>query len=212
MQKRTSIYVLLWAALALSGCVTSAQKSKVVSVNQQEKSAVSTQAVPTPTVSANGVEVSASNNKSKGTSLPPEPEPDDPVTEWGKQTGGKTIRVEFGKNKSRTWKQDGMQVQAQVKSQSAIYKTKCVIRTSDVYLINAKAGQTMTVKITSKKIKYGNDWEEDASFDVFNARTNQRLDGGDLSWNQKLPETGDYAILVSGSRDFSDYTLEITVR
>lgn len=202
MKRQTWIYGLLLLAVTVNGCSSSAQQSKVAPVNQQEKSAASAQTAPSP---------AANKNTTARTSLPAEPASDDSVTEWGKQTGGKTIRVEFSSNKRKQWLENETPVSAQFTTQSAQYKTSWIRGTTDVYLVKAQVGQTMTVKVSADEKKGVPNSNEDAAFDVFNARTNQRLEGGDQSWSLKLPETGDYAILVVGDHGNTDYTLKIEI-
>lgn len=79
---------------------------------------------------------------------------------------------------------------------------------SDVYTIDAKARQKMTVKITSV--------EKNAVFQIQtpNGVYVAGADEGDdaMIWSGSLPETGDYQIIVGGTRGNATYKLIVTVR
>jgi len=78
--------------------------------------------------------------------------------------------------------------------------------TRDLYLLRARAGQTLTVHITSL--------EDNAVFDVYRAGSRQHLDGAQetTDWTGELPRNGDYVIEVGGTRGNATYTLEVTIR
>ncbi|HEX8131195.1 MAG TPA: hypothetical protein VF527_19000 [Pyrinomonadaceae bacterium] len=87
-------------------------------------------------------------------------------------------------------------------------KNSVVRGTRDRYTLGARAGQKMSVSITSV--------ERNA---VFTIRTpaGDMLEGageahGAKSWSGKLPESGDYVIEVGGTRGNATYTLKVTVR
>jgi ABC-type glycerol-3-phosphate transport system substrate-binding protein len=142
------------------------------------------------------------------------------VAEFGKQTGGKTIRVEFVPSQStaqreKTWTDNGVQIKARFTPQSAKYETVWAQGATDVYLVNAQAGQTLKVNIKAIKQKDMQEavFEQIATIGVYNAGTNQRFEGkDDNSWRGKLSETGDYAITVVCAHGETKYTLEIEVK
>lgn len=78
----------------------------------------------------------------------------------------------------------------------------------DVYTIGAKAKQRLTVKITSV--------EKNAVFQIQtpNGIYVAGADEGDdaMSWSGSLPETGDYQIIVGGTRGNATYKLTVAVR
>ena len=91
---------------------------------------------------------------------------------------------------------------------SAVVSNAVVRGDRDTYTIGAKAKQTMTVKITSV--------EKNA---VFQIQTPNGLyvagaDEGDdaMSWSGSLPETGDYQIIVGGTRGNAAYKLTVSVK
>ncbi len=78
----------------------------------------------------------------------------------------------------------------------------------DTYIAGAKAGQKMTVKITSV--------EKNAVFFI------EKPDGGYLenagegddqtTWTGTLPDDGDYKITVAGTRGNATYKLSVTIK
>lgn len=91
---------------------------------------------------------------------------------------------------------------------TATLKNSVVRGTRDRYLINARAGQKMTVSITSV--------ERNAAFAIY-APSHDTLEGASehqevKNWSGKLPESGDYVIEVGGTRGNATYTLKVTVR
>ena len=78
----------------------------------------------------------------------------------------------------------------------------------DTYLVGAKEGQTMTLKITSP--------ENNAVFQVMDAEGNYLQDAGEeddaTSLSGNLPLTGDYKIIVGGTRGNASYKLTITIK
>src|SRR3954462_14011759 len=76
----------------------------------------------------------------------------------------------------------------------------------DRYLLNARAGQTLIVHITSE--------ENNAVFDIYRPGGRHALENAQEStdWTGALPRSGDYIIEVGGTRGNASYTLEVTVR
>lgn len=86
---------------------------------------------------------------------------------------------------------------------AATVRTAVVRGTRDTFLVAARKGQKMTVSITSL--------EKNAVFDI------QAPNGGLLkqettSWSGKLPSTGDYRVIVGGTRGNASYTLRVSVK
>ncbi|HEY0005375.1 MAG TPA: hypothetical protein VGB17_11250 [Pyrinomonadaceae bacterium] len=91
---------------------------------------------------------------------------------------------------------------------TAILRGTVVRGTTDNYLLGARAGQTMTVHITAKA--------RNAVFQIY-APNGDALEGaGEMSdakdWSGELPQSGDYTIVVGGTRGNASYTLEVTIR
>ncbi len=79
-----------------------------------------------------------------------------------------------------------------------------VIRgTRDRYVLEAQAGQTMTVDLTSL--------ENNAVFDIINRSTNSPLVQESTVWRGALPTSGNYEIVVGGTRGNATYTLTVGI-
>jgi hypothetical protein len=79
----------------------------------------------------------------------------------------------------------------------------------DRYTVGAKAGQTMSVKITSV--------EKNAVFQICFAGEQECLPGageGDdaMKWSGQLPVDNEYVIVVGGTRGNATYTLTISIK
>jgi ABC-type phosphate/phosphonate transport system substrate-binding protein len=170
--------------------------------------------------------VTATVSPTPSTSLPDiassqtEAQESERVADFGKQTGGKTIRVEFVPSQStdqreKTWTDNGVQIKARFTPQSAKYETAWAQGTTDVYLVNAQAGQTLKVSVRAVEQKEMRkaELEQTAVIEVYNARTNKPLEGeNDNYWRGKLSETGDYAITVVCAHGGTKYVLEVEAK
>ncbi|HYG11022.1 MAG TPA: hypothetical protein VD835_13820 [Pyrinomonadaceae bacterium] len=91
---------------------------------------------------------------------------------------------------------------------SATLKNSVVRGTRDRYLLEARAGQRMTVNITSV--------ERNAVFTIHTPAGDPIEGAGEAhestSWSGSLPESGDYVIEVGGTRGNATYTLKVAVR
>ena len=90
---------------------------------------------------------------------------------------------------------------------TVVLKGTVVNNTLNNYLLNAKAGQTMSVHLTSPS---GKAW-----FDLYprndrGALTDSAEDTKDFEG--RLPQSGDYVISVYSETGTTRYTLEVTVR
>ena len=79
----------------------------------------------------------------------------------------------------------------------------------DRYYLGAKAGQTMSVKITST--------EKNAVFQIYFHGEEESLPGaGDnddaTNWSGELPIDNEYVIVVGGTRGNANYTLTISIK
>jgi hypothetical protein len=79
----------------------------------------------------------------------------------------------------------------------------------DRYYLGAKAGQTMTVKITSL--------ESNAVFQIYFAGEQEALQGAGeeddaTSWSGELPADNEYVIVVGGTRGNATYKLTISIK
>ncbi|MGB3265634.1 MAG: hypothetical protein WBA89_16945 [Microcoleus sp.] len=71
-----------------------------------------------------------------------------------------------------------------------------------IYLIRAKQGQTMNIEIQSV--------EGNAVFKVVDPNTNAVAEG-EKSWSGKLPQTGQYQVVVGTERGGASYTLSVAI-
>ena len=78
----------------------------------------------------------------------------------------------------------------------------------DTYLVGADKNQYMVVSIMSI--------ENNAVFQVIDRNTGYYLDGAGefddtMRWEGKLPSSGDYKIIVGGTRGNAEYTLKVFI-
>lgn len=91
---------------------------------------------------------------------------------------------------------------------SAVLSNSVIRGDEDTYIVGAKAGQKMSVKITSV--------ESNAAFFI------EKSGGGYLEsagegddqtvWTGMLPESGDYKIVVAGTRGNATYKLSLKIK
>jgi len=95
------------------------------------------------------------------------------------------------------------------KGKSSITLSNAVIRGErDTYIVGAKAGQRMAVRVTAL--------ENNAAFQIEGPH-GEFLDGAGetddaTNVSVSLPETGDYRIVVGGTRGNASYKLTVTIR
>ena len=88
-------------------------------------------------------------------------------------------------------------------SSTAMVEDAVVRGTRNRYVLAARRGQTMTVRITSL--------EDNAVFDI-NAARGKRLATETTEWTGELASAGNYVISVGGTRGNASYRLEVTIR
>lgn len=86
---------------------------------------------------------------------------------------------------------------------SASVQNAVVRGTRDNYLLNARARQTINVSISSV--------ENNAVFDII-APNGQTIKAETTSFSGSLPATGDYKIVVGGTRGNATYTLQVSIK
>jgi hypothetical protein len=78
-------------------------------------------------------------------------------------------------------------------------------RDGDAYVLNVRAGQTMLVHVTSKG--------DSAAVEVVDRNGNAVAGNSQPNdWSGKMPENGDYRIIVRLTKGATAYTLEVTIR
>lgn len=93
-------------------------------------------------------------------------------------------------------------------STSTVLKNSVIRGDIDTYLLGARKGQTMTVRITSL--------EDNAVFLIYKPGGKEALEGAGegedaMEWSGELPATGDYVIEVGGTRGNATYKLEVKI-
>jgi hypothetical protein len=92
---------------------------------------------------------------------------------------------------------------------SALLEGSVIRGERDVYLVRAMAGQTLRVFVGSL--------EDNAVFTIVDATTGKALKGSEEGNDTKrfictLPSTGDYRIIVGGTRGNAEYIMKIEIR
>lgn len=85
---------------------------------------------------------------------------------------------------------------------SASYSNSVIRGDRDTYILGAKAGQFMTVSITSH--------EDNAGFQIV-APNGTSLVDDDTNWTDELPRDGNYKIIVGSGRGNATYTIRFSV-
>ena len=86
---------------------------------------------------------------------------------------------------------------------SATIENAVVRGTRDTYLLNARAGQKMTLSISSV--------EKNAVFDII-APNQRAISREATSGSFILPKTGDYRVIVGGTRGNATYKLQVSIK
>ncbi|AFY52784.1 hypothetical protein Riv7116_0176 [Rivularia sp. PCC 7116] len=100
--------------------------------------------------------------------------------------GNRTIRIKFD-----------------IGTSSKTVKDSVVRGTRDIYLLGANTGQQMNLNIASL--------EDNAVFDVISPN-GQILQQETKNWSGKLPQNGDYQIVVGGTRGNATYELATEIK
>jgi hypothetical protein len=104
---------------------------------------------------------------------------------------GITKRVRFAKGKS-----------------SATFSNAVIRGERDTYILGAKAGQRMTVRVTAL--------ENNAAFQIETPGGGYFQGAGEMddatNVTVRLPDTGDYRIIVGGTRGNASYRLTVSIR
>jgi hypothetical protein len=91
-------------------------------------------------------------------------------------------------------------------SSSTTIQSKVSLALPDTFIVGARAGQVMSVRITAPR--------KSATFAIMTAKTTKSLtDTYNSNWTGTLPETGDYIIYVEGGNEKgSTYSITITIK
>lgn len=89
-------------------------------------------------------------------------------------------------------------------SSSATVQGRVSIALPDTLLVGARAGQVMTVQLTSA--------QKSVKFSVMSPVSTSLIADNTRSWTGTLPETGDYYIMVDGDERGGTYNMTITIK
>jgi len=109
------------------------------------------------------------------------------------------VQLETGESKPAS-----RRVQFRRGSSSATVSGKVSIALPDTYLVGARAGQTMTVQLTSPA--------KSVTFLVMSPVSTSLIADNARTWTGTLPENGDYHIIVDGDERGGTYTMTITIK
>ena len=120
----------------------------------------------------------------------------------GKQyrdAGTTIVNLETGESKPAF-----RRVQFQRGSSSATVQGKASIALPDTFLVGARAGQTMTVRLTAPR--------QSVRFLVMSPKTTSLIADNARTWTGTLPETGDYHIIVDADERGGTYSMTISIK
>lgn len=89
-------------------------------------------------------------------------------------------------------------------SSSATLQGRVSIALPEHYLVGARAGQVMTVQLTSP--------QKSVRLTLMTPTSTTLLADNARSWSGALPETGDYSIIIDGDERGGTYTMTITIK
>lgn len=100
-------------------------------------------------------------------------------------------------------KPSSRRVQFRRGASSTTVQGRVSLELSDTWIVGARAGQVMTVQLTSpRKVR----------FMLMTSRTTESLADNTRSWTGTLPETGDYILLVDTDAKAAPYSMTITIK
>ncbi len=116
-----------------------------------------------------------------------------------REASSRMVNMQTGESKPAS-----RRVQFRRGSSSTTLQGRVSIELPDTLIVGARAGQTMTVQLTSPR--------KSARFMLMTARTTMSLADNTSSWTGTLPETGDYLILVEADEKGATYSMTITIK
>ena len=100
-------------------------------------------------------------------------------------------------------KPSSRRVQFRRGASSTTVQGRVSLELSDTWIIGARAGQVMTVQLTSPR---------NVRFMLMTSKTTMSLADNTRSWIGTLPETGDYILLVDTDAKAAPYSMTITIK
>lgn len=116
-----------------------------------------------------------------------------------REASSRMVNMQTGESKPAS-----RRVQFRRGSSSTTLQGRVSIELPDTLIVGARAGQVMTVQVTSPR--------NSARFMLMTARTTMSLADNTKSWTGTLPETGDYLILVEADNKGATYSMTITIK
>jgi hypothetical protein len=116
-----------------------------------------------------------------------------------REASARIVNVQTGESKPAS-----RRVQFRRGASSATVQSRVSLELSDTWRVSARAGQVMTVEITSPR--------NAVKFMLMTSKTTVSLADNTRSWTGTLPETGDYLILVESGDKPSTYSMTITIK
>ncbi len=115
-----------------------------------------------------------------------------------REASSRIVNMETGESKPSS-----RRVQFRRGASSATVQGRVSLALSDTWLIGARAGQVMSVQLTSPgKVR----------FMLMTSSTTMSLADNTQSWTGTLPETGDYLILVDTGAKAATYSMTISIK
>lgn len=115
-----------------------------------------------------------------------------------REASSRIVNVETGESKPSS-----RRVQFRRGASSATVQGRVTVALSDTWLVGARAGQVMSVQLTSPgKVR----------FMLMTSSTTTSLADNTRSWTGTLPETGDYLILVDTGAKAATYSMTISIK
>jgi hypothetical protein len=109
------------------------------------------------------------------------------------------VQVETGETKPAS-----RRLQFKRGASEATVQGKVSIALPDTYLLGARAGQTMTVRLTAPR--------KAVRFMVMSPTTRSLVADNARDWSGVLPETGDYTIIIDSDDRNSTYTMTVSIK
>lgn len=115
-----------------------------------------------------------------------------------REASSRIVNVATGESKPSS-----QRVQFKRGASSATVQGRVTLELSDTWVVGARAGQVMTVQLTSPgKVR----------FMLMTSRTTTSLADNTRSWTGTLPDTDDYLILVDTGAKSATYTMTISIK
>lgn len=117
-----------------------------------------------------------------------------------RETSARLVNPETGESKPAY-----RRVQFKRGTSSATLTGKVNIAMPDMYIVGARAGQVMTVQLTSAN--------KSVRFSLISPTTKSLFDGDRRSWTGTLPENGDYTFIVEGDAErAATYSMTVSIK